>query len=130
MIQAITGILTNFAASCNPNSTFLGIFPAWYKYLNPQTDALGGCVIKFNELNDLLPIGLALIEAATRLAGVISVIFIMLAGYRYVTSGGNSDKAKSARETAINALIGLVIATVASAAVSFIAVKLTEGGTS
>ena len=47
------------------------------------------------------------------LIGVISVIMIIYAGFKYVTSGGSSDNANSARNILMYAVIGLIIAVIA-----------------
>lgn len=42
-------------------------------------------------------------------AGVVALFFIIYAGIKYVRSGGDQEKIKSARETLTYAIIGLVI---------------------
>lgn len=42
--------------------------------------------------------------------GIISCIFLLLvAGFKFTTSGGDPEKIKEARETAVNAVIGFVV---------------------
>ncbi len=43
------------------------------------------------------------------LLGIISVVIIIYAGFRWMTSGGNEESVKSAQKTLIAAAIGLVI---------------------
>ena len=45
--------------------------------------------------------------------GAISVIMIIYAGFRYITSGGSSEHANSARNILMYAVIGLIIAVIA-----------------
>jgi hypothetical protein len=45
---------------------------------------------------------------------------VFISGFKFITSQGNPESAKSARMTAINALIGLVIVMIATAVVSYI----------
>jgi type IV secretion system pilin len=52
--------------------------------------------------------------------GIISVIMIILGGIRYTTSGGDSAGIKTARDTIIYAIVGLVIAILAFAIVNFV----------
>jgi glucose uptake protein GlcU len=47
--------------------------------------------------------------ALLSVAGVIALIFIVLGGYRYVTSAGNEEQAEHAKHTITNAVIGLVV---------------------
>ena len=42
-------------------------------------------------------------------AGVIAVVIIVIAGFRYITSAGSPDKAKQARNTIVYTVIGLLI---------------------
>lgn len=116
--------------SCKLNQSFLGI-PTWYKYLNATEDSSGRCSPQLtadsegNEINSILPIGLAVLEAMIRLAGLVAVVMIFWAGFKYITSQGNPDAAAGARKTAINALIGLVIVVLSTAIISFIGNSLT-----
>jgi hypothetical protein len=59
-----------------------------------------------------------------RVAGLAAIFFIIYAGIQYVTSQGNPDAAAKAKDTIINALIGLAVAVVAVGIVSFIGSKL------
>ena len=47
------------------------------------------------------------------ITGVISAIIVIIGGYNYIFSGGDSNKVSSARSTIIYALIGLIIAVAA-----------------
>ena len=42
-------------------------------------------------------------------AALIAIMFIILGGYRYITSAGNAETAKAGRSTVVNAVIGLAI---------------------
>jgi hypothetical protein len=48
------------------------------------------------------------------------VIFIIIGGIRYATSGGDSDKVKKAKDTLLYALIGLGISLLANVIVSLV----------
>lgn len=52
--------------------------------------------------------------------GIISVIMIIVGGIRYTTSGGDSSGVKSAKDTILYAIIGLVVAIMAYAIVNFV----------
>jgi hypothetical protein len=43
------------------------------------------------------------------LAGIIAVLFIIIGGYQYMTSGANEELAESGKKTLQNSIIGLVI---------------------
>lgn len=107
---------------------FFGLLP-WYAYLKGDLDS--NCDIKNFTLlpgagqhSDLVLILLAIIDDLLRIAGLVAVGFIIYAAFNFVTSQGNPEDAAKARGTAINALIGLVIAMFAIVLVSFIGNKL------
>lgn len=56
----------------------------------------------------------------TTAVGAASVIMIIVGGFRYVTSAGDSNTTKAAKDTILYAVIGLVIALVARALVLFV----------
>lgn len=116
---------------CTENSTtFLG-FPTWYKYLNPifvpATDtAPAYCNLAFNFPGDLPKVGLAIVEILLRIGGLVAVGFVIYGGFNYITSQGEPDKTKSARQMIVNAIIGVAIATIATVAVAFVGREFTR----
>ena len=62
-----------------------------------------------------------MIDLLLRLSALIAVGFIVFGGVTYTISQGQPDKTKEALRTIINALVGLAIAVVATAFVSFVA---------
>ena len=54
------------------------------------------------------------------IAGIVAVGFIIFAGIRYVTSGGDAEKVKSAKNTLLYAIIGLLIAALALVIVNLV----------
>lgn len=52
--------------------------------------------------------------------GVAAVIMIIIGGFRYITSNGDSAQISSAKNTIIYALIGLAVAVLAQAIVAFV----------
>ncbi len=52
--------------------------------------------------------------------GAIAVIMIIVGGFRYITSGGSSDKIGSAKNTLIYAIVGLIIVALAQIIVHFV----------
>lgn len=127
------------AAGCG--NSFLGL-PAWYKYLDvgPQIDDAGAtvpngdpCAIngprqdgKFHWEKAAGFIAVAIFEALLRIAALVAVVYVVYGGFRYITSQGEPEGAKSARDTILNALIGVVIAVAAASIVSFIMQQLTS----
>lgn len=60
------------------------------------------------------------VNIISMVVGVAAIIGIMYAGFKYITSGSNSQDVTDARELIIYALIGLVVAATAQLAVRFI----------
>ena len=54
------------------------------------------------------------------IVGVISIIFIIYGGFRYITSGGDSGKVGNAKNTLIYAVIGLVVVALAQLIVNVV----------
>jgi hypothetical protein len=54
------------------------------------------------------------------ITGAVAVIMIVIGGIKYVTSAGEASQAKSAKDTILYAVIGLIVAIVAYAVVTFI----------
>ncbi len=63
-------------------------------------------------------------QIVTVIVGIAAVIMIIIGGFKYVTSSGDSSSVESAKNTILFAVIGLVIALVAQAIVLFILRKL------
>lgn len=54
------------------------------------------------------------------IAGIASIIMVIVGGFKYVTSTGDSAKVSSAKDTILYAIIGAVIALLAHAIVTFV----------
>lgn len=125
-------LLTKLAVSgesCTPQESVFGI-PTWYKYLKGQEFPTGECVLignfAQNKLESLLGIGLAITEILLFIAGFLAIVYVIYGGFRYVLSQGEPENTKIAKDAILNAVIGLVIAVLASAIVRFIGTSLTK----
>src|SRR5437764_11983375 len=111
MIYTFFTLVTRFAAvkdACKGGG-FLG-FPTWYEYLHGQTTHDGLCSPKLTSLSDIWLIAAAIIEILLRVAALVAVGFVIYGGAKYITSQGESEATTKARDTIVNALIGLAIA--------------------
>ena len=130
-----TQLFQSFAAGCT-TSGFFGI-PPWYKYLvvagrmETKTDPVIGqyCDLKSvssfaDRTQDLILVAMGILDIVLRLAGMVAVGFVIYGGILYMTSDGDPSRTKDAQQTIINALVGLVIAIIATALVSFIGNRL------
>lgn len=108
-------LISQFAAS-DSCSNFLG-FPTWYEYIKVP----GTCTPQITGLNDVWLIVAAVIEILLRLSAILAVGFIIYGGVQFIISQGEPDKTNQARQTIVNALVGLAISVLAAAVISFIA---------
>jgi len=95
----------------------------------PKTgeDASTVCVDKDQGGNPLSGNDGIIIRAARILSyitGIASVIVIMIAGIKYVTSGGDSNSINSAKSTMVYALVGLIVTAVAQGIIMFVLNRL------
>jgi hypothetical protein len=70
-----------------------------------------------NQIQDVLKIAFAILAA-------LAVLFIVVAGFRMVIAQGNPQEVGKAKGTIIYALVGLLVALLAEAIVSFVLGKL------
>jgi len=129
-------LLTSSAAAanvvCSKSVTFLGL-PAWYEYLDIQPDVqpnstvVTGCTVKAHgNGNVVVLVILALIDIALKLAALVAVIFVVYGGFRFATAQGSPEGVAAGKKTLLNAIIGLVIAVLASQIVKFGAYLLSK----
>ncbi len=57
-------------------------------------------------------------------AGMIAVLFVIIGGFRYVTSAGNEEQAEAGKKTLQNAIIGVVIIVLSFVIVNVISTAL------
>lgn len=121
-------IFTIFGAECHAGS-FLGLVP-WYNYINDSKHFKGCEFTNFTFLpgnghpSDVPPVIMAIVDDLLRIAALVAVAFVIVGAIGLITSQGNPDNASKAQSTIINALIGLAIAIVSVAFVSFLGGKL------
>ncbi len=60
-----------------------------------------------------------IIDILSYIIGIAAIIMIIFAGFRYVTSGGDSGSVKNAKNTLIYAIVGLAIAALVQVIVIF-----------
>lgn len=108
--------ITYFAAAC-PKPSFFGL-PSWYEYIQNPNDCTS---VTITSINDIWLIVAAIIEILLRVAALAAIGFIIYGGFEYVTSQAEPDKTNRAKQTLINAVVGLLIAISAAVIVNFIA---------
>lgn len=80
--------------------------------------AIGGC--DDDGESDIQRIIELMVNIFSIVIGIVAVIMIIYGGFKYITSGGDSSKLASAKNTVIYAIIGLVIVGLAQAIAFFV----------
>jgi len=73
---------------------------------------------------------ITVINIFSAIVGIIAVIIIIYAGFRYITSAGDSGKISAAQQSIIYAIVGLVVVALAQIIVRFVLSQATEAGAS
>lgn len=68
------------------------------------------------------------IQAVIGILGVVAVIMILYAGFTWLTAGGNEEQVKKAKKIIKQAVIGLIIISLAYALVAFVLGQRIFGG--
>lgn len=63
-------------------------------------------------------------------AGSVTVIFIIIGGFRYLTSAGSEEAAEKAKQTLVTSIIGLVVIVLAATIVRIVVTTLGTGSSS
>ena len=67
-----------------------------------------------------------LVSIFSWVVGVISIVMVIVGGFQYVTSGGDSGKVTTAKNTIMYALIGIVIVALAQLMVNYVLAKVVD----
>jgi hypothetical protein len=70
---------------------------------------------------------LKVIDYALGLSGVVSIVFLIVGGFMFMTSAGNEEQAEKGRKILINSVIGLAVIIMSTAIVTIVASALTLG---
>ena len=69
----------------------------------------------------------ALIDVAFAAAGIVAVIYLIVGGFRYITSSGNAEAIEGAKATIVNSIVGLIVVFISFLLVNYILVALNVG---
>jgi hypothetical protein len=81
-------------------------------------------VCKGTNSNSLFTLITNVINLLIVIGGIIAVIMIVMGGIRYTTSGGDAGQTKTARDTIVYALVGLIVAIMSFAIVNLVISRL------
>jgi hypothetical protein len=127
-LSAITPSIPVFAGpdpdSCPPTSGFLD-FPNWNRGLKCKQKVNGqGNNVTYTEMDDIpkfvWTVVLNIVDILLRVAGIVAVVMILFNGFQYLSSGGQTDKIAAAKKGLLQTIVGLLIAVMSVAIISFI----------
>jgi len=110
MIKKIVVMIAVFAALLSP----CVLAPAYASAADPFSSSeaknqacagINGCTSS-KSIDTLVKAALNILSA---IAGIASVIMIIIAGFKYITSGGDGGKVASAKNTLVYAIVGILI---------------------
>lgn len=90
-------------AKCS-NDTPVLLFPAWFHGLKCEDN-----VVKITSVDEIWIIVMNILQWLIIAGGYVALYFIIWGGFKYITSTGDPQKVTSAKNTIVNAVIGLVI---------------------
>ena len=115
---ALTSLLAVFVLSAAPVGA-INVFKECDSNTNKNTS-----VCKAKDSDDANSMIKSVINTILIILGSVAVLMIVIGGIRYVTSNGEAAHVKSAKDTILYAVIGLVVAILAYAIVNFVITKL------
>ncbi len=75
-------------------------------------------------INDIV---VTVVNILSFIVGAVAVIMIIVAGFKYVTSGGDSNSISGAKSTLLYAIVGLIIVAMAQFLVKFVFDRVSTG---
>jgi len=97
---------TAYAASASKTAACNGL---------SQIDTTQDCGNGGNGIANIVKV---VVQIISFIAGAVAVIMIIISGFNYITSGGDSNKVAAAKNTLIYAVIGIAIAVLAQVIVN------------
>jgi len=78
--------------------------------INPETGQTHECIVNgIPTLGCIIPLFQRIVFWAIVLSGITAVIFIIFAGFKYITSRGDAKQVEGARKTLTFAIVGLIL---------------------
>ena len=93
--------------------------------VSDEVKAAAGCGGTTGTLDSALT---SILNAIILIMGIVAVIFIIIGGVNYITSSGDSNKVKKAKDTILYSVIGLVICALAFVIVNFVIGSILKQG--
>ena len=81
---------------------------------------LSGTTCGSNADNRIAKLVNTVVDILSWIVGIAAVIMVIISGFKYITSGGDTSSVASAKGTLIYAIVGLVIVALAQLIVTFV----------
>lgn len=118
---ALLGLIATTTLSLSSHASAINVFK------NPdaaQSDAADVVSNSSNSSTSLDTVVNRVVSILFIIIGIISVLMIIVGGIRYATSNGDQSAIKSAKNTILYAVVGLVVALLAFAIVNFVVARI------
>lgn len=128
MLLGLSTVLTLGVASAAPATVFAlsDVQQGVCNGLNLNTGSSNSDCSKNASTSDFQTTLADIINIISIIVGVVAVIMIIIGGFRYITSGGNSEKVTTAKNTILYGIIGLIIVALAQIIVKFVLNEATK----
>ena len=121
-----TGAAAPTFACTEPNPTECSRDICSCSCVNDEIKAASGCSnASSTDLRDSI---VGILNGIIAVLGLVAVIFIVMGGVTYMTSAGDANKTKKAKDTILYAVIGLIICVLAFALVNFVIINIIGNG--
>ena len=92
--------------------------------VNNAVNGSAGCTTTSQSGISLQSVASRIVNFLSVIVGIVAVIMIIVGGFRYITSGGESGNVSGAKNTLIYAIVGLIIVALAQFIVHFVLTTL------
>lgn len=124
LLLTLLGSLTTMAlpatATAAPLSYFGGASSTAACAGLSQLDSSQACGNGQSTLNKVVK---AVVQILSWVVGIVAVVMVIIAGFKYITSGGDPQAVGSAKRSLTYAIVGLVVVALAQALVHFVIAK-------
>lgn len=121
VLVATSATVASAAGTCDPTNTTGDAIVNGVNCSAPSGKA--GQLTLFGQTGSIFQV---VADTLIFIVGAVSVIMLIIGGLRYVLSSGESTAVKGAKDTILYAIVGIIVAILAFAAVSFVAGQFTK----
>ena len=118
-LPVIAPIAVYAASGCGNNNIASNVADGATTASGAPTDTIN-CTASNVGTGSIGTLAASIVKIFSLIVGAVSVIMIIYGGFRYITSGGDSNRVGSAKNTLIYAVIGLLIVALAQLIVHFV----------